>query len=81
MRVVVNEFIAWDPAEGFVGILPPVAQALPCAASGTDLKALIFRTLTAEGSIAPAAEGRICAAAETAKRECQAEMWARPPAR
>ena len=68
-------------AEGFVGILPPVAQALPCAASGTDLKALILITLTAQGSIAPTAEGRICAAADTAKRECQAEMWARPGAR
>jgi hypothetical protein len=79
--VVVNEFITQDEAEGFVGILPPVAQALPCAASGTDLKALILSTLTARGSIAPTAEGRICAAAETAKRECQADMWARPAAR
>jgi hypothetical protein len=32
-------------------------------------------------SMAMAAEGRMCAAADTAKRECQAEMWARPAAR
>jgi hypothetical protein len=64
-----------------VGILPPVAQALPCAASGTDLKALILITLTAQGSIAPTAEGRICASADTATRDCQADTWARPSAR
>ena len=81
VRVVVNEYITRELAEGFVGILPPVAQALPCAASGTDLKALILTTLTAQGSIAPTAEGRICAAADTATRECQADMWARPSAR
>ena len=66
VRVVVNEYITRETAEGFVGILPPVAQALPCAASGTDLKALIFITLPAQGSIAPTAEGRICAVGETA---------------
>jgi 5'-nucleotidase len=81
VRVVVNEYIIREPREGFVGILPPVAQALPCAASGSDLKALILSTLTARGSIAPTAEGRICAAADTAKRECQADLWARPAAR
>ena len=81
VRVVVNEFLTRDEGEGFVGILPPVAQALPCAASGTDLKALILTTLTAQGSIAPTAEGRICAAADTATRECQADIWARPSAR
>ena len=81
VRVVVNEYITRETAEGFVGILPPIAQAVPCAASGTDLKALIFSTLQAQGSIAPTAEGRICAVGETARRECQAETWARPPAR
>jgi len=80
VRVVVNEYITREPAEGFVGILPPVAQALPCAASGTDLKALILVTLAAQGSIAPIAEGRICAATETATRECQAETLARSAA-
>jgi len=80
VRVVVNEFMTRDPAEGFVGILPPVGQALPCAASSTDLKGLILRTLRAQGSIAPTAEGRICAAADTATHECQADTWARPAA-
>jgi hypothetical protein len=44
-------------------------------------KALILITLTAQGSIAPTAEGRVCAAADTAKRECQAETWPRVTAR
>jgi hypothetical protein len=34
-----------------------------------------------EHSMAMAAEGRMYAAADTAKRECQAEIWARPAAR
>jgi len=81
VRVVVNEYITREPAEGYVGILPPVGQAVPCAASGTDLKALIFTTLAAQGAIAPTAEGRICALGEAGKRECQAETWARSPTR
>jgi hypothetical protein len=76
-RVVVNQFLTEGREDGYVGILPTVRDALPCPASGTDLKALIYERLRAQRTIAPKPEGRICTVQEAAKPGCLVETWAR----
>ena len=74
-RVVVNRYLTEGYEDGYVGILPTVREALPCAASGADLKALIYERLREQRTIAPRAEGRICTVQQAAKPGCLAEAW------
>ncbi|MBI2204787.1 MAG: hypothetical protein HYU41_13130 [Candidatus Rokubacteria bacterium] len=80
-RVVVNRYLTEGFEDGYVGILPNVREALPCAASGTDLKALIYETLRAQRTIAPRAEGRICTVPQATEPGCLADRWANDAAR
>jgi 5'-nucleotidase len=78
-RVVVSEYLTIGPEDGYVGILPRVSEALPCPASGTDLKALVYETLRAQRAIGPRPEGRVCTTRQAAEGGCQAEAWSRGP--
>lgn len=74
-RVVVTRYLTEGYEDGYVGILPTVREALPCAASGTDLKALTYERLRAQRTIAPKTEGRICTV-QQATNGCLADRWA-----
>lgn len=76
-RVVVTRYLTEGYEDGYVGILPTVREAPQCAASGTDLKALIYERLRAQRTIAPRAEGRICTVQQATKPGCLAETWAK----
>lgn len=74
-RIVANEFLQKDHTDGFDTIIPPPEPAAACAASGKDLKVILFEALQREPRIKPVEQGRICTDADARQRPCRAEQW------
>lgn len=74
VRIVANEFLQKDSTDGFDTILHP-PEPTSCAASGSDLKKILYAVLQKQGRIKPEEQGRICTEAESRRRPCRAEQW------
>jgi hypothetical protein len=78
MRIVANEFLQKDPTDGFNTILPPPDDT-GCAASGTDLKKILYAAFKAQGRIESDEPGRICTDDEARGRACRANQPGNTP--
>jgi 2',3'-cyclic-nucleotide 2'-phosphodiesterase (5'-nucleotidase family) len=78
MRIVANEFLQKDPTDGFNTILPPPDDT-GCAASGTDLKKILYTAFKAQGRIKSDEPGRICTDDEARGRACRANQPGNTP--
>jgi 2',3'-cyclic-nucleotide 2'-phosphodiesterase (5'-nucleotidase family) len=74
VRIVTTEYLQKDPTDGFDQILPP-PDPTACAASGSDLKEILYRALQKQGRIKPEPQGRICTETEARQRPCRADEW------
>lgn len=77
VRIVANDFLQKDPTDAFDTILPPPEPASACAAAGKDLKVILFESLQTQRQIKPIEQGRICTEADSQKRSCRADAWAK----
>jgi 5'-nucleotidase / UDP-sugar diphosphatase len=77
VRIVANEFLQKDPTDGFDKILPPPDDT-GCAASGTDLKTILYAAFKAQGRIKADEPGRICTDVEARGRTCRANQPGTP---
>jgi 2',3'-cyclic-nucleotide 2'-phosphodiesterase (5'-nucleotidase family) len=71
-RIVADEFLQKDPTDGFDTILSPPEPAAACAASGRDLKQILYESVQKQDRIKPEEQGRICTEAESRRRACRA---------
>ena len=78
IRIVANEFLQKDPTDGFNTILPPPDDTA-CAASGTDLKKILYLAFKAQGRIRSDEPGRICTDDEARGRACRANQPGNTP--
>lgn len=73
IRIVANEYLQKNTTDGFDTILPPPDETA-CAASGSDLKKILYSALKSQGRIKPEEQGRICTDAEARRGGCRVDQ-------